>query len=86
MSSVGFLPIIDMNPSDMICICTTFTFVVTECQRYNKRPVLTFDQPLYWKAQLKVAGEQETRSLRSIVLKLDGFPETLFVSKKVMMP
>lgn len=83
MSSVGFLPIIDMNPSDMSCICTTLTFVVTECQSYYKRPILTFDQPLFWKAQLMVAGEQETRSLRSIVLKLDGFPGSSCLARRV---
>lgn len=56
-SSVIFLPMIDLNPSDMSCVYSTLQFVCNQAEKLNVKPVLTFDQPLYWKAQQIVCSE-----------------------------
>ena len=71
-SSTVFFPMIDLDPSNMFCIYTTLKFVIKESLRYNKTPVITFDQPLYWKSLLIVRNEQES-DLNKIVLRLGGF-------------
>ena len=59
---VTFLPMIDMS-----CIYLTLKFVCAEAKRHQLTPVITFDQPLWWKAQMIVASE---RDLQSMVLRL----------------
>ena len=50
-SKIMFLPIIDISPTDPICIYTTLDFVIDQAKSLNIRtPVLTFDQPLWLKA------------------------------------
>ena len=49
-SSVIFMPMIDMKSTDYSCILSTMHFVSNQAQKYNKSPILTFNQPLYWKA------------------------------------
>ncbi|CAC5372581.1 unnamed protein product [Mytilus coruscus] len=49
-SSFVFLPMIDLNPSDLSCIYSTLKFICKKAHRYQKPPIVTFDQPLYWKA------------------------------------
>ena len=50
-SSVVFLPMIDLNPSDNTCIYSTLKFLAKHAQRHNvSTPIVTFDQPLWWKA------------------------------------
>ena len=72
-SSVTFLPMIDMPPTDLSCVYTTLHFVADMCRKQGKTPILTFDQPLYWKARLIQANEQTDSALSSIVLRLGGF-------------
>lgn len=72
-SSVVFLPMIDMDPSDMTCIYSTLSFVSKEARRHNSDPVLTFDQPLYWKGRNIIQNEPDDSALKSIVLRLGGF-------------
>ncbi|GFS26848.1 hypothetical protein ElyMa_007067800 [Elysia marginata] len=72
-SSIFFLPMIDLNPSDMSCVYSTLLFVAKEAKRHNKKPVLTFDQPLWWKAQMIVLSEPSDSELKSFVLRLGGF-------------
>ena len=67
-SSVVILPMIDMDPSDM-----TLNFVSKEARRHNSDPVLTFDQPLYWKGRNIIQNEPDNSALKSIVLRLGGF-------------
>ncbi|KAK6172758.1 hypothetical protein SNE40_016354 [Patella caerulea] len=62
-----------MNASDMSCIYSTLRFVVAECKRHQIKPILTFDQPLWWKAQLIVANEPVDSDLSSLILRLGGF-------------
>ena len=69
-SSVVFLPMIDLDPSD---IYSTLNFVSKEARRHNSDPVLTFDQPLYWKGRNIIQNEPDDSALKSIVLRLCGF-------------
>ena len=46
-SSIMFLPMIDMNPSNMTCINSTLHFVSDHARRHDVVPVVTFDQPLW---------------------------------------
>ncbi|CAC5380090.1 unnamed protein product [Mytilus coruscus] len=64
---------IDLNPSDESCIYTTLHFVCKESKKNKCTPILTFDQPLYWKAITILQNEPTTSSLKSFVLKLGGF-------------
>ena len=72
-SSVYFLPMIDLNPSDMSCVYSTLRFVCAEARRHGVSPVLTFDQPLWWKSQLIVQKDPQGSDLKSVVLRLGGF-------------
>ena len=72
-SSIHFLPMIDMNPSDLTCIYSTLMFVSAEAKRYGLKAVLTFDQPLFWKATTIIINEPVDSELRSVVLRLGGF-------------
>jgi hypothetical protein len=65
-SSVHFLPMIDMNASDLSCVYSTLLFVCKEAGRYQRTPILTFDQPLFWKAMMIVWNEPKDSKLRSI--------------------
>ena len=72
-ASVMFLPMIDMKPTDIMCVNSTLHFVSEHARRYGVTPVLTFDQPLWWKATTIVEGAQEDSPLRSVILRLGGF-------------
>ena len=72
-SSVMFLPMIDMNLTDVSCIYSTLIFITEHAHRYNVQPIITFDQPLWWKAFLITATEPANSDLRNIVLCLVGF-------------
>ena len=61
-----FLPMIDMDPSDMTCINSTLSFIT------DHTPVVTFDQPLWLKAQMVISNEASESKLKSIVLRLGG--------------
>ena len=56
-SSIKFLPMIDLNPSDLSCIYSTLYFLSAEAKKYQTTPVVTFDQPLYWKATFILQSE-----------------------------
>ena len=73
VSSITFLPMIDLNPSDPTCIYSTLHYVQAQSVRHNCVPILTFDQPLYWKAQCILQTEPLGSPLCSIVLRLGAF-------------
>ena len=58
-SSVLFMPMIDMNPSDKTGIYSTLHYICAEAKRNKTTPVLTFDQPLWWKALSIISSETE---------------------------
>ena len=62
-----------MDPNDYSCVYSTLRFVCSDARRQNITAVLTFDQPLWWKAQVIVENEPSNSDLSSIVLRLGGF-------------
>ena len=72
-SSVTFLPMIDMTSSDPTCIFSTLKFVTEHARKHNVTPIITFDQPLWWKALTIIMSEPLGSDLREIVLRLGGF-------------
>ena len=72
-STFTFLPMIDMDPTNMSCIYSTLHFVSSLALRYETTPVLTFDQPLWWKATMIIDNEPPDSVLRSIFLRPGGF-------------
>jgi hypothetical protein len=55
----------------MTCIYSTLIFVAKQARTHHVTPVLTFDQPLWWKAMTIV--ETPTSDLQDIVLILGAF-------------
>ena len=49
-ASAFFMPMIDLKSTDPICILSAMRFVAEQPSKYNMTPVLTFEQPLYWKS------------------------------------
>ena len=72
VSGITFLPTIDMSPTEPSCILSTLHYVNTMC-RGRITPVLTFDQPLYWKAMNIIANMPENSPLKNVVLRLGPF-------------
>ena len=70
MASIMFLPIIDMSPSDMNCIFSTLLYLSKIAHDQNVQCIITFDQPLFWKASLIIS---EHRELQDIALMLGSF-------------
>ena len=66
-SSVMFLPMIDMNPSDASCVYSTLMFVSEHAHRYSVKPIIMFDQPLWWKAFTITVTEPQSSVLKNIV-------------------
>ena len=72
-STVIYLPMIDMYPGDKTCILLTLEFLSNLAKKGNKTPIVTFDQPLYWKAASIILDSPDNYSLRGIVLMLGSF-------------
>jgi len=72
-SSVTFLPMIDMNPSDETCIYSTLKFVMEHARHNIRTPIITFDQPLYWKAFKIIHTEPAGSALSNVIVRLGGF-------------
>ena len=64
-ASFHFLPIIDLNPTNFSCIYSTLIYVNDLSIKMNVKPVLTFDQPLWFKARHVVS---KTAELSRIIL------------------
>lgn len=71
-SSVLFLAMIDLDPGNPTCIFSTLSYVCEQAKTYNIPPVLTFDQPLFWKALLIIEAEPSWSYLKNVVLRLGG--------------
>ena len=72
-AAIMFMPMIDMNPSDSTCIYSTLMFVSEHVRRHEVTPIITFDQPLWWKALMIIKSEPMVSDLRGIILRLGGF-------------
>jgi len=64
--------LIDMNPSDTTCIYSTLSFISENAKCHGVTPVITFDQPLWWKASMILQGEPDDSDLHKTVLRLGG--------------
>lgn len=64
---------IDIDQSDMTCIYSTLHFICGSARRYGTKAVITFDQPLYWKAVTIITAESNGSDIKGIVLRLVGF-------------
>ena len=62
-----------IDPSDPSCIYTTMKFISSQARRYDATPILTFDQPLYWKALTIIQSQPDGSDLKGMVLRLGGF-------------
>ena len=73
-SSVMFLPMIDMNPSDVTCVSSTLHFVSEHAKQHSiANPIVTFDQPLWLKAFNIIQTEPANSDLRKIIVRLGAF-------------
>jgi len=69
-SSLMFLLIIGISPSDITCIYSTMKYVQEHAQHHDSSPIITFDQALWWKDLMIILTEPIGSSLRDIVLRL----------------
>ena len=72
-SSVRFLPMINLYSGDKSCILSTLDFVCTLAISHNLPTIVTFDQPLYWKAAEIIIDAPQSSHLKGIVLMLGCF-------------
>ncbi len=72
-ATISFLPMIDLNPSDLSCIYTTLLFLSEQAAKHNFTPITTFDQPLFWKALMIITSEEDNSPLSNIVLRIGAF-------------
>ena len=72
-SSIVFLPMIDLYSGDKTCILSTLNFVCDLSSKHQVPPIITFDQPLYWKAAEIITDAPEASQLKNIVLMLGCF-------------
>ena len=66
------LPMIDLDPNDLSCIYSTLKFVTGQARKNNCAAILTFDQPLFWKASSIVDSETEDSDIQAVILKIGG--------------
>ncbi|WAR15643.1 LOW QUALITY PROTEIN: hypothetical protein MAR_005748 [Mya arenaria] len=52
---------------------STLKFVSEHARRHQVKPIITFDQPLWWKVLMIICAEPEGSDLNYIVLRLGGF-------------
>ncbi len=72
-SSIVYLPIIDIYSGDKTCILSTLEFICNLAMKHHLSPVITFDQPLYWKAAEIIIDAPQNSHLKGIVLLLGCF-------------
>ena len=72
-SSVQFLPMIDMNPADKTCILSTLDYMCSLSSKHNMPTIITFDQPLFWKASEIVNSVPDDSPIRNVILLLGSF-------------
>ena len=76
-SAVHFLPMIDMKATDYSCIYSTKLFVLSQARKYSVDAILTFDQPLYWRAMEIKTHEELNNSFKDFVLILGPFHSSM---------
>ena len=67
------LPFIDAPASDYNTIYTALMYAIEKCSETRQKfAIVTFDQPLYWKAQQIVSRAESESPLKNVV-RLGGF-------------
>ena len=67
------MPLIDMKATDYTCIYSTMSFIQSQARKYSGDAIITFDQPLYWKAMEIKSHEGIDGKFKDIVLILGNF-------------
>lgn len=67
------LPMIDMYPGDQTCILSTLEFISNLAAKHKISPVVTFDQPPFWKASEIVNNAEDRNPVRNVILLLRRF-------------
>ena len=67
------MPMINEIAADSVCILSTVQFAVSQSLKYGMTPVLTFDQPLYWKAMELQDSQSADSAVKKCILRLGGF-------------
>ena len=73
ISGVMYLPFIDLPASNETCIYSTLNFVAEQAMQCGVVPVITFDQPLYWKARKLIENAPKESLVSSVVVRIGGF-------------
>ena len=68
-----FLPVIDMYPGDKTCIASALEYICKLAFKCNFPPVVTFDQPLFWKASELLEEAPDNSPLKDVILLLGSF-------------
>lgn len=72
-SKIVFLPFINAPPSDYNTVYTSIASAVEQCKLVKQKTcIVTFDQPLYWKARDVMANDAQPE-LKNVVVRLGGF-------------
>ena len=72
-SSILYLPMIDLYSGDKSCILSTLEFIHKQTVKHCITPIITFDQPLYWKASEIILDAPQNSPLKEIILLLGSF-------------
>ena len=60
-ASISYRPLIPLSASNENCILSALTYAANVSKKYGFSPVITFDQPLHWKANI-ILQQQPTSS------------------------
>ena len=64
---------IGMNPVDKTCILSTIDYLCKLASKHNVATIITFDQPLFWKAAEIVNDVPDNSPIRNVMLLLGRF-------------
>ena len=64
----------DQKSTNSVWILSTINFVCSLANKYSMTPMLTFNQPLYWKTMELQASFNSNNDIHNFVLRLGGFP------------
>ena len=62
-----------MSSSNTTCIFPTLKFISEHARHHKVTPIITFDQPLWWKALMVIESEPPDSDVRQVVLRLGRF-------------
>ena len=62
-----------MNPGDKPCILSTLDYLCKLASKHSMPTIITFDQPLFWKASEIVNAAPDDSPIRNVVLLLGSF-------------